>query len=423
MNQLPIFPVYASADGEFPTLRDAALFLGEVTANPSHKLERRPGQKPIMRVYDRRAKRLCAGNYERSTLLSEVRARPAKAPASVTSMYGRLHGTKVAAPEQVADLAIDAIARYLEESWDPAASHVMFHSSGYDTRLVAAILRQLAAQRGREWLGKVKFVCFEPELSLAHSIWLHGDWPSDSWEPIYPHHKPEDYYARCLDFRAVGRHLSEAERFWGGPLLTQIGLTERKILTEAPVQGVTALFGDETLKWSRCRWSSVAWFLSCWFFDNPGIFPSRPDCKFIAPFVSAPWFDVLTEFRVPLAIDDFKLLMIKRVDPDLADLERFPNWRFEAKHVRARNIAKEATRRGLPKKDVQPFIDQQKISSATSAMMERDYAESWYAQTFGPSKLSFASDRAFRYWDDRNTHYMQAAIYEHLLDEGVEVKR
>ncbi len=422
MNQLPMFPVYATADGAFPTLRDAALFLQTVTANPGHALERRPGVKPVMERYTRRAVRVRKNTYDRSTLLAEVRARPPKPPPLVLKLYPRRHGTLVAHPEEVADLAIDALARHIEDTWDSSMPHVVFHSSGYDTRLLCAILRQLASKNGMDWIGDIKFVCFEPELSDAHRIWLHHDWPGNTWEPIYPHDGPEDYYARCLDFRTVGRHLSESERFWGGPLLTQLALTERGILTDEPMQGMTALFGDEIAKWNRLRWNDVAWFFSCFFFDNPGIFPGRPDCRFITPFASTPYLEVLTAFRIPLPIDHFKLLMIERVDPALVDLERFPNWRFQAKDVRAKNVRAEAKRKGASPHEITPFIDQQKISEATAQSMERDYKESWYAQTFGPATLSFVGDRAFRYWDDRNTHYMKAAIYQHLIDEGVDVR-
>jgi hypothetical protein len=423
--QLPMLPVYRSGGSDYATLQEAALSLGIVQANPEHSLIRRPGVKQNMQRYARRANRIIAGTYDRSTLLKDVRAAIRVPHPEIAKLFSRQSGKQeVDNIEAHADRMLATLIKHVRRSWNPLARHIVMHSSGFDTRLLTGVLRKVASEEGNNWLGEVKFVCFQPEIQDARKIFNHVGWPAATWHPIDPGRPGEDYYAPCFDFKTIGAHLSESERFWGGPFLTQLRLG--RYLTDArdagrPLQVLSALFSDETCKWNRLKWGNVAWFLGCYWFDNPGIMPGVPEATSILPFVNDEWLNLMSTYYLPMMIDQFKLLMIKRLDPALADITRFPNWRFSAKKMRDRNVAKEAMRRNLPPEQIKPFIDQQAISQATAEKMDSDYRSSWYACEIGPPALRYREDRTFVYWSDQNTHYMKAAFYQHLIDNGVKV--
>jgi len=424
--QLPMFPIYRTADGTcHRTLHAAARALGSVRANPEHALVRRPGEKRNQDLYVRLAKQIIAGTYDRSTLLKDVRA-VLKAPrVEISKLYPRQSGKQsVEDIDAYASKLLATLIKHVRQSWDPQARHIVMHSSGYDTRLLTGVLKKVAIEEGDNWLGDVKFICSQPEIKYARAVFNYMGWPASTWSPIDPGNPGQDYYRDALDFKTIGAHLSESERFWGGPFLTQLRLGG--YLTEArdkgrPLQMLSALFSDETCKWNRLKQGSVAWFLGCYWFDNPGIMPGVPEAEAILPFVNDEWLSLMSTYYLPMTIDKFKLLMLKKLDPALADVKRFPNWRFEAKAMREKNVAREAQRCGLSPENIKPFIDQQGLSQATAQKMEADYAASWYARTVGPKTVDYQWRRYFVYWSDRNKHYMQAAFYQHLIDQGIEV--
>jgi hypothetical protein len=413
-----MYPMYRVGPKALPTLQDAAGAQTELAANPSHQLIRRPGTAKHTALYAARSKALVRtrGDHRRPSLLCGVEA---ASPEMADALVERL--PKCAGEDRIRDLsafaqtATDALRGHIEANWDSGAKHVVMHSSGFDSRLLSVLLRSLVDEHGMAWLGDTRFVCFEPEVAYAHRLYQHVGWPEAMWYPIRG--TAVDYYAKCLDFATLGRELSEASRFWGGPLLAQLALTADGFLGDGPVQGLTALFSDETIKWNRLRWGTLAWFVGCFFFDNPGVFPGRPDIHFLTPFVSQGWLDLLCQYRMPElatypiaiqeylrkacahpgAIDAMKQVLLRHLDPALAVL---PNFRFQVRAIRERNDG---------------HIDQQKISDATAQAMESSYRESWYARTHGPVTLDYQNERSFVYFSDRNTHYMKAAIYEPMF--------
>jgi len=396
--QLPMIPYYARGMSAASSLHTAAG--RHANARHDHALIRRPGGDARKQIYIERSKAIRAGNYGRETLLKEVTVRIKRAAPEVEALYRLAHGTAEAKPVTFAGRAIEGFLAHIERSWDPTAKHVVMFSSGYDSRLLGALLKKIADERGVEWLGDTRFCCFQPEVAYAKRVYDHIGLPAEMWWPITPDAPAKDYYKSCLDFNTIGAQLSESERFWGGALLIQLTLGD---WLNGHVQGISALFSDETSKWNRKRWSDIGWFIGCYLFDNPGILPGRPDIPFIFPFASVEWIKLVTKYRLPMAVDDCKLEMIKQLDVKLADTRALPNFRFQIGPMRVRNGG---------------FEDQQRISKATAEAMENAYRASWYAQKFGPAVLDYQNDRVFRYYDDRNVHYLKAAIFDHLRKHG-----
>ncbi len=409
LGQLPMFPGYEAKGVDYLTLGVAARALGRVTLNRSYKLIRRPGEKVNHAAYQARSQQIQdTGGLSRETLFREVTCRMKAPAASIAPMIGRLYGSvEDDDPEELAMRCIEALKRHIAHCWVPEKTHIVMHSSGYDSRLLSRLIFDISQERGGQWLGATAFVCFQPEIERAEAVFEHvwrkaeGPWPAVAWTPVDPLHDPVDYYAPALDFRVVGG-LSETERFWGGALLSQLTLQASGWL-EDDVQGVSGLFADETGKWNRKAWGDLGWLIGCHLLDAPGIFPSAPHVEWICPYIGQGWLSLLTTYRIPERVDAFKRRMLRILDPEL---EALPNWRFEAKAMRDRNGG---------------HLDQQKLSLSTQADMDDAYRISWYASEAGPASLDYASDPVFRYWDDKNTHYMKAAICERLIGEGVEV--
>ncbi len=407
LQQLAIMPRYRANGNEYSSLSEAATALGSITVNTKHSLVRRPGvgvhsHNNLDKVYRARSLQLQAGTYTRSTLACEIEGVPPPVSSAIQALYPVKCGGEAIDADDLADRALAAFADHVGEFWRPDVKHAVLFSSGYDSRLVGGVLKKLADKKGMDWLGDVKFCCFQPEIDYAKTIFDYLGFPENMWHPIDPGAPSTDYYADCLDFATVGAQLSESERFSGGPLLAQLRLGD---YLDGDVQGLSAVFSDETGKWNRLRWGDVGWFVGCYLFDNPGIFPGRPNAEFLFPFASLGWLKLVTKYRIPCDLDDFKLTMNRRLDPNLADLDALPNYRFQIGPIR---------------KQLGGHIHQQVLSKQTVDHMEADYAASWYAQSVGPRVLDF-SDQMFRYFAERNGHYIKAAIYQHLIDAGVTV--
>jgi hypothetical protein len=332
-------------------------------------------------IYDARSDLIKRGMFARPTMYSTVDAVIRPTHPEVEALYPRASGTESIDAEELAGLAIECLRDYVAAQWNPKAKHVIMCSSGYDTRLLLALLPKD--------LGKTRLCCFQPEIADARAIVEHlglSEW----FYPIDADADPVDYYAECLDFNTIGREFSESERFWGGPLLIQLRLGD---WLDDNVQGFSALFADETGKWNRLHEGDVARFLGVYHFDNPGVLPGRGDIEFVYPFVSLGWLRLLTKYYMPIKLDAFKVTMLKLLDPELAE---FPNWRFQARFVREKNGG---------------HIDQQKISPTTARAMGGSYRASWYYKTT-KRECSF-SDCVMKYRSPQNQDYIKAAIFEH----------
>lgn len=397
--QLPLFPCYRikGTNYDFFTLQEAAEHQYFVTPDPDHALIRRPG-KEKKAIYKERSKELHAGTYTRPTFCKEIVALPPEPSPNICSLYSSTSGKKKMRVEVLAQRCVEALMYSIQSQWDNSKVHIMPHSSGYDTRLITGILRNLRKKNGDEWLGTVLFYCFEPEIAYAKKIFDYMEWPKDWWIPVREGVGPVDYYAEVMDFSIIGKLYCEAERLWLGPVLAKLVLEERGYTDD--LIGISALFGDETCKWNRLRWNDLGFFLACYFFDNPSPWLGS-HVKFMFPFASKWWLHLLTEYRIPDKVDLFKLEMLKVIDPKLTDPYKLPNYRFI--------LGPELRERG--------FHDYQRISSDTVRNMTKRFRESWYCNIYKKEDvLPFGN--VLKYYDSRNTEYIKAAVYENLLERG-----
>jgi len=393
-NQLPLFPCYFVNDQAFATLQEAAIKCLYVTLDFDHTLIRRPGneKKEIYKVY---SKQLQNGTFERSTLLKEVKVKPRIPQDGIKELYDHKYGNKDIDKETLASKGIKIIEDHFYQCWDDSKIYIMNHSAGYDSRLLSSIIKKCG-------FTNVYFTCWQPEIEDFLKIMKYQGWDDKYIIPVKPNSNSIDYYAEILDFDFIGANYCEAERFWAGPALG------KKVLTDldfdfSNVVGISALFSDETMKSNRLKWSDIGWFIGCFLFDNPSIWLIG-GLDIILPFISKEWIQLMTTYKIPVGIDEFKLEMLRQVDPTMLNLDRFPNPRFKIGPL-------------LKKQGFHPF---QMISEETRKKMENSFLQSWYCNTFKKESILPFPD-ILKYYDSRTTEYIKAAIFEYLIDEDCNI--
>lgn len=105
-------------------------------------------------------------------------------------------------PSNLDDL-IDAICSAIAMIWEPERPHVVFHSSGHDSRVLSSCIRKLWRERGDDWLGDVLFLSNRWEADTFCEIMRLQGWRSDQYA-AYDAGPVNEHYGRVLDF----------DRFW-----------------------------------------------------------------------------------------------------------------------------------------------------------------------------------------------------------------
>lgn len=96
-------------------------------------------------------------------------------------------------PEYELNLDIDwfvlqlkaALKQAIIEMWDSNMPHLVFHSGGYDSRILSAALKELHKEKGDKWLGKVHFRCHQPEIELFNQIMKIEGWDESQYSGWY----------------------------------------------------------------------------------------------------------------------------------------------------------------------------------------------------------------------------------------------
>lgn len=73
----------------------------------------------------------------------------------------------------------ETVMQAIETRWALDKLHLVFHSGGYDSRIISAAIRRLYEEHGPEWLGAVRFVCIGNECETAERVLKAEGW--DGW--------------------------------------------------------------------------------------------------------------------------------------------------------------------------------------------------------------------------------------------------
>ena len=302
------------------------------------------------------------------------------------SLFNKKISDKYISKDIFGEILLDSLITYVESIWDDNKLYIMSHSSGYDSRIISAIIKKLGKTN-------IKFISFQPEIKQFREIMSYEGWSDDHIITIRPKDPMENYFASATKFEEVGKYSSDANKFI--TYCFRYVLEKEIEQLDGNIQIISGLHSDEVLK--RSMWPNLAYFtvrmLSDIFFEwgvyNP-----------ILPFVSFNFLDVFTDYKMILLPDDMKKIIIKKLDPELFYLE---NYRFTYfKYIKSTGT--------------HPAY---KISEFTRSSMLSSYNKSWYSRMFNKKIILplFISNR-----DDNYREYIKAAICEYLLNKGCELK-
>jgi hypothetical protein len=99
-----------------------------------------------------------------------------------------------------ADKLLDVLMQEVERNWNSDKIHVLPHSSGYDSRLMSYIIKTLAEKNGESWLGKMYFICFQPEIQPFLEIMKYEGWSKNHIVTVRPNAPQTDYFAEGMKF-------------------------------------------------------------------------------------------------------------------------------------------------------------------------------------------------------------------------------
>lgn len=156
----------------------------------------------------------------------------------------------------LSDLSIlfDAICHSIEQSWQPDKFHVVFHSSGWDSRIISAAVKKLVEKNGQDWLGNgLLFLANRWEAKEAYEIIVKRQgWPEDYFL-AYDKGNDNEHFANSLDFNTFWQTnsppISIPGNLWW--YLPQFAQDELGIPDDDKLQGYAGLFANESWRWLR----------------------------------------------------------------------------------------------------------------------------------------------------------------------------
>ncbi|MFN4199629.1 MAG: hypothetical protein ACK4FS_11450, partial [Flavobacterium sp.] len=141
---------------------------------------------------------------------------------------------------------IESLHRAIEKTWDPTKFHIILHSSGYDSRIISKVIANLRDKNGRKWLGKVLFICWEPEGESFEKIMKAEGWEPNEYHICNRNAQPDEYYSEVLAFEQCWKWINDAQPpiFIHGYEIQKLK-AQGKIPSLAPIQIIGGGGGNE----------------------------------------------------------------------------------------------------------------------------------------------------------------------------------
>jgi len=147
----------------------------------------------------------------------------------------------------------DLVVQVIEEAWIPDAFHLVFQSSGWDTRIIAAAIKRLVQKNGTDWLGEgLLFLSNRWEATRFLKVMQIMGWPRNQYT-AYIEGEANEHFAqhaydtwRCAPFPRPGNF------FW----YLQEWAEGKGLIPDENVQAFTGLWANEVWHWffPECDW-------------------------------------------------------------------------------------------------------------------------------------------------------------------------
>jgi len=170
----------------------------------------------------------------------EIEGEPGTATPEVAALsepVDRWIDTQVAIP-----LLFDLVVQSIAETWKPDAFHLVFHSSGWDSRIISAAIKVLVAENGPEWLGEgLLFLSNRWEADQFIAIMQAMGWEGSQYA-AYREGSPYEHFAEhAYDMWRCAPCPRPGNMFWYLPDWAE----ERGLIPAENVQAYTGLWANE----------------------------------------------------------------------------------------------------------------------------------------------------------------------------------
>lgn len=283
--------------------------------------------------------------------------------------------------------------KVVEQAWDPKKFHLIWHSSGHDSRLISWAIKYLYEKNGPDWLGDILFIEWDCEAEPFKQIM-----ETEGWSPTqYAVYKPTqagtlEYHADSVEFthawERLNGHVSIPLSYWCDPVIyfQQQGL----IPGDDQLQCWNGQFANETVKWTELYGSLEVAIRK--ITDNL-LCTTTQKGDFVWPYLNLEW--ITTKRRYATSFGWHQKWLVEELAPELTCIPRVDG-----------SVLKRSSCR--------------RISRPLLAQAKRDFYGSWYASNAPliPPVICTPVLTYCSWWG----HWALASLCEHLIEQGHTIK-
>lgn len=289
----------------------------------------------------------------------------------------------------------EAVVGAIGARWVPGKLQLIFHSGGYDSRIMSAAIRLLYLKRGAEWLGEIRFVCIGNECDASANILRAEGW--DGWDFIGIR-DVTPVLSWVTDMRGAGRRLNgvSLQRLdYNWALIEYLQATGHITADDSRIQVLSGrnetLMGATMPEGNRLGW---AWREA---YDSHLSVSRYKTADVIFPFGA---YEVV---RLGLASS-------YRVDWSTPERDQRARYRHDIAAALCPALA------GIPR----TTLTIPELSTADVERMRLDYSRTWYGQLVWPAAMKHVTGKPLERHDWWGA-WSAAALCEALIEEGREL--
>lgn len=312
--------------------------------------------------------------------------------AALCQVYPTIFTTN---PNDIGQALLPIIRQVIESEWRADKYHIIFGSSGNDTRIISGILRNLHEEKGMDWIGRILFVSTKWERESFKRLLMVQGWSVNQFL-VYNENVPdEEYFAESLNLETAWQELNApcpipANLWW----YIVRGLQKRGYLPpdDNSIQGFGGMWANEIfdamLQWPK-KWAEH--HLNWYYYNVNASFPRKVSTIF--PFCTLEVLRVLCHYDFPNNMIPteksvhIRSAMANTVSPETIDIPRLT-------------------------------LDDRKhpISWCLREKMLVDFNKTWYGKLM-PQGSAAETTEFHPFW----THWSMASLCEYLLAQGHQI--
>ena len=235
---------------------------------------------------------------------------------------------------------LKTLKQYIEDRWNPSKHHLIQHSSGFDSRVMSTLIRQIYLEKGDAWLGDISFVAWGHEVKLAEKIMRKEGWEHEVFHPLP---KDDKYFDSALDFNYVWKGLNGAAMYpVNNPDWAFRTLQKRGAIPQDPLdtQVWAASWFNETMKVKASGTCFEEGFFNFYYNNTCSQFGAAYDFEFVQPLLNPSSIEhiVRNQVTMPGSSVHIRGRLVEYLDPELAQIPRLDDKIIEVPqlyHLRA----------------------------------------------------------------------------------------